>query len=1170
MFFEKDMKIKASSESEENKVVIGTYEYGKWCHVTLVCNFVTNVYEVLIDGVSARSGIPMHPSVRPTELSLISGNIGVNEIYFDDVIISSTSLSQEPVDETPPGLSAGVSTRISDSEAIITFSSNESCEYYYAVVEHGDPAPDMDTNGAGISCDTSTQTVELSSLTPGDKDIYIIANDQAGNLSQPLKMSIDTFVLQKQYWTDGITSTSQYPFGGRDGSSPAEAYEISTPEQLAQLAYNVNGRNSYTDSYFRLTADIDLSGKEWVPIGYRVYPSAMRQFCGVFDGEGHQITNVVIGTEDNPKVGDEQSQAGLFGCIGCGGEIKNVNVEVYIHTKSVCYVGGLVGYMESDKPISNCSSYGSISFSGSQDVGGLIGGTVEGNVTDCTSDVDLYGWCSKGLGGVLGYFGAHSYNGDYRSLDRCIFTGSIESTGSNYVGGIAGEAYGYCIVKNCINRGYVSGRADDIGGILGKLDAVGLLNCYSSGDVSADCPWGQCYAGGLVGTSGGGAGPFTEQGDRIEKVCNCYTSGRVTAQVGGNGTACVGTVVGFNKNTAAASNCYGNSTVNGDLPVIGNNEGAVSYVSNITDEQMRGLVPGDIQYAPGLFATGNGAFVVALNGWLDVQTEYPSQYVFCRWNSEPSYNYGYPYLVGVEEPVLTASSELKSISVSGATLLPTFSPGTLEYSASVENSVDSVGVSVEPVDSEASVTINGTVALSKEIPLSVGNNCIMIIVRANGGISKKTYTINITKKPPADVTPEPPSEPTYKEDSSDIEVSVTQESGRTITKVDVPARLTPYSCKADVDSEMIDALLQRAKLAGGTTKRDFLQVDITGEEGTKAVEVQLNRSDLEKIASQTDARFAIASSIGSVSFDKKALEIIRNAGSGDHITVFASVVDSSLVSAKDRGKLEGRPAYTFKVTNGEVEVSNFSPGRAIVTVPYEVGSSEEPDAIVVYALLKDGNLKIVPGNYSANSKSVAFNTSYFTDFVIGHNLVYFSDLPEDAWYKKALTFVGARDILPVTVGEEFKPYDSVKRGEFVLMLVNAFGIDSGVSESGIDNFEDVENTYYADYVLAAKQLGIVRGVGNNRFVPDAPITRQEGLVMVYNCLKAQDEIPSSTWKKGLQSFSDADTVSEWAVEAVSCMVKAGIVQGDGRYLQPRSIMTRSQAVQILYNLLKQQ
>ena len=92
---------------------------------------------------------------------------------------------------------------------------------------------------------------------------------------------------------------------------------------------------------------------------------------------------------------------------------------------------------------------------------------------------------------------------------------------------------------------------------------------------------------------------------------------------------------------------------------------------------------------------------------------------------------------------------------------------------------------------------------------------------------------------------------------------------------------------------------------------------------------------------------------------------------------------------------------------------------------------------MVYSLSQDGSLKIVRGSYSVNSKSVGFRASRLSDFVIGHNPVSFSDVPKDAWYKDALTFVAARDIFPVTVGKEFRPYALVERGEFVAMLMNA-------------------------------------------------------------------------------------------------------------------------------------
>ena len=102
---------------------------------------------------------------------------------------------QSAVDTTAPILSDGSATRDSETNATVRFTSDEAGEYYYAVVESGDTAPTIDTIGTGTACDTTEQTISLNNLSgAGAKDIYIMAKDVAGNVSQSLKIGIPEYI----------------------------------------------------------------------------------------------------------------------------------------------------------------------------------------------------------------------------------------------------------------------------------------------------------------------------------------------------------------------------------------------------------------------------------------------------------------------------------------------------------------------------------------------------------------------------------------------------------------------------------------------------------------------------------------------------------------------------------------------------------------------------------------------------------------------------------------------------------------------------------------------------------------------------------------------------------------------------------------------------------------
>lgn len=113
-------------------------------------------------------------------------------------------------DTTAPTLTPGSATRDSETDATVRFTSDEAGEYYYAVVESDDTAPTIDTTEAGTSCDTTEQTISLTSLSDaGAKDIYIVVKDAAGNVSGKLKITIPAYI-QPSYGISASPATLNF------------------------------------------------------------------------------------------------------------------------------------------------------------------------------------------------------------------------------------------------------------------------------------------------------------------------------------------------------------------------------------------------------------------------------------------------------------------------------------------------------------------------------------------------------------------------------------------------------------------------------------------------------------------------------------------------------------------------------------------------------------------------------------------------------------------------------------------------------------------------------------------------------------------------------------------------------------------------------------------------
>ena len=305
---------------------------------------------------------------------------------------------------------------------------------------------------------------------------------------------------------DGTADTSWYT------SAPdASAYHISTAEQLAGLAQLVNadpGTTNFAGKAFYLDNDIDLSGYEWISIGTGKGGSNPKySFCGVFDGQGHVISNL-YSHESYIEGADESHNLlrnALFGSV-YNGKVKNLgvaNAEIWIDPQdnSAAGKGILVDWMGKSK-ITNCWTSGSI-YSGTKiekNIGGIVGVTEQGcTISSCYSTATLTGnftnsegyytepdpadWPFDTIGGIVGA----RFDSDLTVTD-CWFDGKIVVNSLQAaVGGIVGytdDQLGSGTVNNCMVTTTDMG-VDKDGNTCWVAYALGgtVENCYWPNDT---------------------------------------------------------------------------------------------------------------------------------------------------------------------------------------------------------------------------------------------------------------------------------------------------------------------------------------------------------------------------------------------------------------------------------------------------------------------------------------------------------------------------------------------------------------------------------------------------------------------------------------------------------------------------------------------------------------
>ena len=253
-------------------------------------------------------------------------------------------------------------------------------------------------------------------------------------------------------WADGGGESGAAEDLGYIYDSNTKTYTVYNANGLMNIAELVNGGKS--DINITIDTDIDLTGKDWTPIGTDYDNS----YKGTFDGGGHTITGLTFTTNDE--------YAGLFGWLNRAGTVKNVVMEGVQITSHQIYGGSIGGVVGSGwGTIENCSVSGSVS--GTVYVGGVVGVQIGGSITGCSSSATVKGMVD--VGGVAGQTNSSA------TLTACYATGNV-------------------IIEMDPKKNIAGGS------LVGMNAGSSLLACYATGNVtSTGSSTGNVHIGGFLG-----------------------------------------------------------------------------------------------------------------------------------------------------------------------------------------------------------------------------------------------------------------------------------------------------------------------------------------------------------------------------------------------------------------------------------------------------------------------------------------------------------------------------------------------------------------------------------------------------------------------------------------------------------------------------------------------
>ena len=351
-------------------------------------------------------------------------------------------------------------------------------------------------------------------------------NDIIKGLHLPLAcaMLLLVFCLPSAAW-EGAADTKWY-----DDAPTAASYAISTAEEFAGLAALVNAAScDFEGKTITLSGDIDLSGRQWRPIGdFSTTP--VKAFEGTLDGGGNTIKNLTISGTG--------TSAALFGYIGVSGVVKNITVTGsiaiagdYVYLAGVADINrGVIERCENRAAVTGTLIMESV---GENSYCAGIAARNYGRISSCLNNARVEGGAAAGISCENGgYFPDGLYQAEKAVIEGCENSGEIigKVNGRATTGGIAVTANSYTL-KNCINRGPVKGRGNSaVGGIAAETDSrtdatSSIDGCVNSGSVTLEGDGSGSGVGGIVGGT-----------DGITKILNCRNTGNISgpnAPVGG-------------------------------------------------------------------------------------------------------------------------------------------------------------------------------------------------------------------------------------------------------------------------------------------------------------------------------------------------------------------------------------------------------------------------------------------------------------------------------------------------------------------------------------------------------------------------------------------------------------------------------------------------------------
>lgn len=392
----------------------------------------------------------------------------------------------------------------------------------------------------------------------------------------------------------------------------------------------------------------------------------------------------------------------------------------------------------------------------------------------------------------------------------------------------------------------------------------------------------------------------------------------------------------------------------------------------------------------------------------------------------------------------------------------------------------------------------------------------------------------------------------------------------------------PGSISVVTDNKITITGVVADKAATSTLKEEDLKKALekatASKDGVKTVVVELKEVKdaaeyilevpTSKVSSTTkDLTIQVVTTFGTFELSNNILKP-EEVKSVKNIALLITNADLSKLDNAMRQKIGNRPAIELEMKkDGQAFTWNNIEAPITISLNYRPTADElkDSDHIVVWYIDSKGNAQAVyNAKYDVKTNKVVFKVTHFSKYVVAYNNVTFKDLTKFKWAANQIEAMAAKGIINDAAGGEFNPGQNITRGMLVDYIIKALDLTA----ANDINFSDVNaNSSYYESIAIAKKLGIISGVGQNKFNPDTDITRQEMMTILHKALMVADKVSTKASITDIANYKDTSKVSQYAIESTATMIKEGIISGMGNMIiDPTGKVTKAQAAVIAYKI----